>query len=304
MGKLSSPYVFSTVGSNRVKRTIAVGSFDGLHRGHAAVVREALDSGAADVVCFEPLPRQFFGTPYWKRRLTTPGERRTVLRRLGIDRIIVFPFDERTQSESPQEFLAELEGIGRVERLVVGYDFHFGSGRTGSIEMLRSWTNRLGADLEVVSPVVEDGIPVKSERIRKLLEKGMLIEASNLLGRNYSATGVVGRGHGVGRTLGFPTINVRVPRCKLVPPPGSYVALVGIQHRKLPAAVFVHPGSVGLIEAHIPFWEGDVYGESAGIEFESFLRGPAKGLSERELKKLIEKDVEKVLEVKGNGSQY
>jgi riboflavin kinase/FMN adenylyltransferase len=267
-------------------------------------VRAALDSGAADVVCFEPLPRQFFGTPYWKRRLTTPGERRSILRRLGIDEIIVFPFDERTQSESPQEFLTELEAIGRVERLVVGYDFHFGSGRTGSIEMLRSWTRRLGADLEVVSPVMENGIPVKSEWIRKLLEKGTLVAASNLLGRNYSATGVVGRGHGVGRTLGFPTINVRVPRCKLVPPPGSYVASVGIHHRKLSAAVFVHPGSVGLIEAHIPFWEGDVYGEPARVEFESFLRKPAKGLPEHELKKLIEEDVERVLEVKGNGSQH
>ena len=287
-----------------MRRVIAVGSFDGLHRGHAAVVREALSGeAAADVVCFEPLPRQFFGTPYWNRRLTTPGERRSILRGMGIDNTSPPSWRTLTQSESPEEFLAELEGIGRVERLVVGYDFHFGSGRTGSIEMLRSWTGRLSADLEVVSPVSEGGTPVKSERIRKLLEKGMLVEASSLLGRNYSATGVVGRGHGVGRKLGFPTINVRIPPCKLVPPPGSYVASVGIQHRKLPAAVFVHPGSVGPIEAHIPFWEGDVYGEPAGIEFESFLRKPESGLSERELRKLIAEDVEKVLEVKGNGSQ-
>ncbi len=281
-----------------MKRSLAVGSFDGIHRGHTEVVLEAMKGpGTAEVVCFEPIPRQFFGIPSWRRRLTTPGERRSILGNLGVDRVVVFPFDLRTQSSGPLDFLAELEGIGRFERLVVGYDFHFGSDRSGSAEMLGRWAGDSGIELSVVPPVEYEGLPVKSERIRKLLETGCIEDVSSLLGRRYSATGAVGRGRGVGRRLGFPTINLTVPGCKMLPPAGSYVAVARVRGDALPAAAFVPAAHDGLVEAFLPDWEGEIYGEIAAIEFVSFIRQPEKDAGESELRRLISNDVEHVMEV-------
>jgi riboflavin kinase/FMN adenylyltransferase len=286
-------------GEGGVKRSLAVGSFDGIHLGHTEVVLEALRvTGSAELVCFEPIPRQFFGSPYWRRRLTTPGERRSILGSLGIGRVVVFPFDLRTQSSGPLEFLSELEGIGRFERLVVGYDFHFGSDRSGSAEMLQGWALDSGIELSVVPPVEFEGLPVKSERIRKLLETGGMEDVSSLLGRRYSATGPVARGRGVGRRLGFPTINLIVPGSKMLPPAGSYVAVARVRGKNLPAAAFVPAGThSGLVEAFLPGWEGEIYGEIAAVEFVSFIRQPERGIGERKLGRLISDDVEHVMEV-------
>jgi riboflavin kinase/FMN adenylyltransferase len=279
--------------------SLAVGSFDGIHVGHGEVIRRALDGpGKTVVVCFEPIPRQFFGSRSWRRRLTTPGERRSILGNLGVDRTVVFPFDQTTRSSGPMEFLTELEVIGRFERLVVGYDFHFGSDRSGSAGVLEDWTGSIGAELTVVPPVERSGEPVKSERIRRLLEKGLLEEVRPLLGRNYSVTGPVGRGKGFGRSLGFPTVNLVSPWCKMLPPAGSYVARIRFGEESRPAAAFVPSGNhCCLVEAFVPEWEGDLYGELAEMEFVSFMRPPRRGAGNEELTKLIKNDVEHVMEV-------
>jgi riboflavin kinase/FMN adenylyltransferase len=282
-----------------MRRSLAVGSFDGIHSGHMAVIVEAMrDSGVADVVCFEPIPRQFFGSLSWRRRLTTPGERRSILGNLGVGSVRVFPFDLRTRSSAPVDFLAELEGIGRFERLVVGYDFHFGSDRSGSAGTIREWAGSAGVELVVVPPVEIGGAPVKSERIRDLIETGGIGEAAGLLGRRYSATGAVARGRGAGRKLGFPTINVTVPGCKLLPPAGSYAAVAHIGGESHPAAAFVPAGDRGgLVEAFLPGWEGEAYGELATIEFVSFVRPPEEDVRDDRLTELIGRDVEHVTEV-------
>lgn len=278
-------------------KVLALGGFDGLHLGHLAIVDHArsLDPDAS-ILCFEPVPRQVLGSER-NVRLTTPGERRKILLQYGPCGIVVHPFDSATQRSSPAEFLDALLSSCRFEKLIAGYDFGFGSGRSGSVRTVRDWCRERSIDLHVMEPVCLEGEPVKSRRIRRLVLEGELARAAELLGRSYYAMGAVSRGKGLGRILGFPTLNVHVPSAKLLPPPGSYAATVEVDGTPRPAAVFLPSGRHGLCEAHLPGWSGDAYGKAAGIEFRQFLRPPEGGLSRSGLSMRIARDVERVLEV-------
>ncbi len=284
-------------------RTLAVGAFDGIHLGHARVVSAALEADPdAVVVCFEPVPRQHFGGTGWRRRLTTPGERLRALRALGAEETVAVPFDGRTVSMTPEAFLEALSRDIGFDRLVIGWDFHFGADRSGSGETIEEWCSRRGADAIIVPPVEHRGAPVKSERTRRLLEDGDMSGAAELLGRPYAVTGPVSRGRGVGRRLGFPTLNLRLPRCKLLPPPGSYAAVVeGDRRGAARAAAFLPEEGRGPVEAHVidrspaaadrPVWG---YGESVSLLLLERLRGVSRGLSRDDLASLIAGDVERV----------
>ena len=274
-------------------KAVAVGSFDGIHLGHAAVIRTALAlDPEAMVVCFEPVPRQFFGPVGWARRLTTPWERRRALSELGITDMVTIPFDRETVGMSPEDFLTDLELQLGFDTVVAGYDFHFGSERSGSCNSLRKWCTCMGFDAIIEPPMEIDGEPVKSERIRGLLETGALSECRSLLGRRYSATGVVSRGKGLGRELGFPTLNLRIPTCKMLPPPGSYAGWVDLQGegKGIPSAVFVPGHATGPVEAHLLRPLEDAYGRSATVSFVKGLRGVAEVKDTAELSRLIAED--------------
>lgn len=276
---------------------LAVGAFDGIHAGHLAVIRAALEiSPEAGVACFEPLPRQYFSSPGNSLRLTTPAERSRILARSGIRTVTAFPFDEATRNAGPDEFLEMLSGLRPFDHLVVGYDFHFGRGRSGGVSLLGKWCAERSLGLTVVPETLLDGDPVKSETVRCLLRTGDLETVSRMLSRRYSASGPVARGRGEGRRLGFPTLNAAVPRAKLLPPPGSYAVLVRAEGLSGPAAAFIPEGRPGLVEAHVPGWSGDLYGSVLEIEFVEMLRRPEK-LTKDELRRRIEGDVERMMEV-------
>jgi len=279
-------------------RVVALGGFDGIHTGHLAVARAAVSLDAqASVACFEPLPRQVLSPGGAPMRLTTPFERVEALGASGVGSVIVLPFDEETRLAEPRDFLHRLRGLCGFEQLVVGYDFHLGRGRSGSVMLLEEWCAETGVGLLVVPEVACGGAAVKSGRIRELLRSSALPEAAALLGRRYSATGAVARGKGLGRELGFPTLNVCVPEPKLLPGPGSYAAFVAVEAgRGRPAAVFV-PERPGLVEAHVPGWSGDAYARMARVEFVEFLRPAEPGLDNVLLKRKIEGDVERAMEV-------
>ncbi len=278
-------------------KVLALGGFDGLHRGHMAIVDRAVSLSAdASVLCFEPVPRQVLACPK-HARLTTPGERRKILSDAGLCGLVVHPFDGATMASGPCEFLDAILESCCFEQIVVGYDFGFGSGRAGSTPTLRAWCDERSVGLHVVDPVCHGGEPVKSRRIRLLISQAGLDEAAELLGREYSALGAVSRGTGLSRKLGFPTLNVRVPEAKLLPPPGSYAATVDLDGSVRPAAVFIPRGDACVCEAHIPGWSGDAYGRAAWIGFRRFLRPPESGLTSGELTGRIARDVERVLEV-------
>lgn len=273
--------------------TIAIGSFDGIHSGHAAVIRTALACDAdASVVCFEPVPRQYFGDGQWNRRLTTSVERAEAINDLGA-RVLIFPFDRNTENMDPGDFLEELYLREHFVTVVAGYDFHFGLRRRGSGEYLKQWCTSRGIDAIIVPPLKSEGEPVKSERIRVLLEAGDLENAESLLDRHYSLTGAVARGKGLGRSIGFPTLNVRVPRCKMLPKPGSYAGIVYSKRSggRMPAAVFVPKRDGAPVEAHILQKTEDMYGTAVKIVLLKRLRDVSEETDLKQLSKLIAEDV-------------
>jgi riboflavin kinase/FMN adenylyltransferase len=284
-------------------RTITIGSFDGVHSGHKSVIRTAMQNAShVTATTFEPIPRQLFGGQGWKRRLSCPGERLELLAEQGISEVRVVPFNESVRALSPLEFLDSGLGEDRFDRIVVGYDFHFGAARQGGPDTLREWCDRRGCDLVVVPPTLAGSEPAKSQRVRRLVAEGDLDGAQAILGHRYFLTGVVERGLGVGRKIGFPTLNIRLPLHKLLPPSGSYVAVVRLPESGggvvyMPAAAYVPPcsGNTPPVEAHVPGSKlGDLYGHLVRVELGRFIRPPESGLSETELRKAIASDVEEV----------
>ncbi len=273
-------------------RTAVLGGFDGIHLGHRHLMDRA--GGNPVVVCMEPLPRQITAGPGWNRRLTTPGERRKTLHGMGIMSIIAMPFHRRLMNSTPAEFAAVLTEMGDFERIAVGWDFRYGKDRCGDASDLASTLP--GVEVMVVPPFLADGLPVKSERIRGLIEEGRFRDAGVLLGRPYGCLGVVARGREKGRTLGFPTMNVTVPRCKLLPPPGSYAVSVAGSGGKWFGAAFRRPGT-GCVEVHLPGFQGENYGCEMEVSFFEAIRKPASAGSDEQLRELIRGDVNAAMEV-------
>lgn len=273
-------------------RTAVLGGFDGIHLGHRQLIEAAGDAPA--VVCMEPLPRQIIAGPKWGRRLTTPGERRKALHDMGIMGIIHLPFHSGLMACSPGDFPPVLARLGRFDRIVVGWDFRYGRDRSGSVSDLAG--SLPGVEVLVVPPFMINGSPVKSQGIRDLVEAGMLIEASGLLGRCYGCLGVVARGRGRGRALGFPTMNVAVPGCKLLPPAGSYAVSVALRGKTYSGAAFRQPEGK-CVEVHIPGFHGETYGCVAEIVFARGIRRPERARSDSHLAELISGDVNAAMEV-------
>lgn len=248
------------------------------------------------IVFFEPVPKQYFSRTGWNRRLTTCGERYEMLRDKGISSIITLPFDRVTAETSPEEFSGILAGAGPFDGFVVGYDFRYGKGARGTPDILETHLARRGLTLRIAEPHEIGSVPVKSGRIRRLVEQGDLKGASVLLGRDYSALGVVSRGRGLGGELGFPTMNVRVPASKLLPPRGSYAVLADHGTGPMKAAAFVVPDRC-LVEVHVPGQVSDLYGAAVNVRFVSFVREPEELRTRQDLKRKIKKDLETAMEV-------
>ncbi len=283
--------------------SLCMGNFDGVHPGHLAVLEEAAGGeGGIAVLCLEPVTRQYFGGAEWHRRLTTAWERMKLLERKGVDEVLVLPFRKELAETLPGDFLDDLLLRFSFERLVVGYDFSFGRGGAGTVEQLRAWGDKKMVEIRVVPPVVIGGSPVKSTRIRDLLETGDVPGAGELLGRRYSLTGAVSRGKGLGRRLGFPTLNVRVPKCKLLPAAGSYRGcLYSKDGKRMEAAVFVPGDTGGPVEVHVI--DGDpglVYGDGVVVGLMEKLRDVVRGIPRQELGRLIMSDVRRIESMSAN----
>ena len=278
--------------------TVTIGNFDGIHLGHMSVIHRAISHGGrTTLICFEPVSRQFFSEKPWKRRLTTAAERLKILRGLDLDRIWIIPFDDVTADRSANDFLDSVVKECSPSRIVVGWDFHFGRSRCGNAEFLRRWCTSREIHTIIVPPLKLEDATVKSEVIRCHIENGEMASARKLLGRPYSVTGAVARGKGLGRELGFPTVNLRVPDCKLLPGTGSYGGSVELDDgRRFTAAVFIPSGSCGPVEAHVPGTSlGNLYGSGATVALEEKIRDAAPSPGPGELRELIAGDVREVL---------
>jgi len=260
--------------------SVAVGNFDGLHRGHQALIRAALDGGRkleSAIMCFEPPPAVVFRPDRPQPRLLTIRDRFELCRDMGLDLMFMLRFNRAFARQSPERFVREVLVQGaKAQRVVVGHDFRFGARALGDLPMLHKLGRRYGFEVVCVDPICDGEQRISSTAVRHALGEGDLIMVERLLGRRYTISGRVLRGRAVGRGLGFPTANIRPPR----PPALSGVLAVRVSGAGLDG----HPGvaSLGrrptvdgrdwLLEVHLFDYDGALYGRHLTVEFTDYLR--------------------------------
>jgi riboflavin kinase/FMN adenylyltransferase len=264
-------------------RAVALGTFDGVHRGHLRVIEAAQAAELpTTVVTFDPHPRTALGNRV--ELLTTLERRLELLRELGVDEVLVVPFTPDLALKTPEEFAESvLRPLGTTV-IAAGENFRFGRGRSGDLETLAE----LGFDVRPV-PIVEG---VSSSRIRQLLAAGEIAGAAELLGRPPEIEGSVVAGDARGGTLGYPTANLAVPADLLVPAFGIYAGQVGQNRAAVSIGVNPHyGGEERRVEAFLLDFEGDLYGRRLVIELWQRLRDERAFASEQELIDQIGRDV-------------
>jgi len=263
---------------------VTVGTFDGVHRGHQAILdyllrRADQQEGTSTLISFDPHPRSVVHDQEVPL-LTTVEERAELLEAYGLERLVVVPFTPAFSSLTAREYVERVlvRGVGLCE-ITVGYDHRFGKGREGDVDLLRSMGQEYDFDVDVIpAQEVHDHV-VSSSSIRTLLaEEGDVEKAADLLGRPYRLTGVVERGEGRGRQIGFPTANLRLDPHKLVPAIGVYAVTVTLPGGgTCPGMMNIgrRPTFDGMevtVEVHLLDFEGDLYGEALSVQFLQRLR--------------------------------
>lgn len=281
---------------------VAIGAFDGVHRGHQAVIAEA--AGAARrlqaplaVVSFDPHPRRWFQPAAAPFRLMTPGQMARSLAPLGVERLYLLPFDGEMAAMSDETFARAVlaDGLG-VRHAAVGFDFTFGKGRTGSPEALRRYGEKLGFTVSVADRVDDaDGLKLSSSAVREALHAGDMARATAILGRPFAIEGEVIHGDKRGRTIGVPTANV---------PLGDYMrpafGIYAVRVRLPDGRVFDGVASLGvrpmfrteepLLEVWLFDFAGELYGQTIETELVAFLRPEMHFDSLEALKARIDRD--------------
>jgi riboflavin kinase/FMN adenylyltransferase len=286
--------------------SVAIGNFDGLHRGHVAVLEAAAEAarrlgGPLGVVTFEPHPREILQPESTFRRLTMFRTRADRLRRQGVDLCVALPFGPALMRLSPEAFareiLAELLGVRSV---AAGSNFRFGHKRSGDLAVLEGLGRSLGFEVQAVPPLMVDGVVCSSTVIRERLAAGDVEGAARLLGHPFEFDGIVRPGDGRGRTIGFPTANVHPLGARpLLPGIGVYAVRAGLRGE---TAIEWHPavanlgrrptfdGQGVLLEVHLLDGEHDLYGRRMRVAFLERLRGEQRFPGIAELREQIGRD--------------
>jgi riboflavin kinase/FMN adenylyltransferase len=278
-----------------VSAAVAIGVFDGVHLGHQHILGHAVTIARARgarcvVLSFDPHPDLVLAKRFEAMPPLTPlPEKRERLLALGADELEVLPFTRELAALSPEEFVDKaLVARHRLVWLVVGENFALGKGRAGNVTRLAAIGATRGFEVVPVPLVAADGGPVSSTRIRELLAAGRVAEAARLLGRRYGLIGTVVRGDAIGRTLGYPTANLRLHEEKVVPGDGIYAVWARIggerEWRAAAMSVGVRPtfgGQVRTLEVHLIGWQGELVGETLELEFAEWLR-PERRFETRE----------------------
>lgn len=316
---------------------VALGNFDGVHRGHRQVLSPVLPrigqsgpiEGVSDtqassvphlyptVVTFNPHPQEFFtGQP---RKLLTPHKEKVeLLRSMGIQQLVLLPFDRELAALTPTEFVERIliEQL-QAKQISVGFDFRFGEGRRGDATDLQRIAGTYGIEVTIVPLYRVAGERISSSLIREALQQGDIETVNQGLGRPYQLEGVVVKGQQLGRTLGFPTANLQVPGEKFLPQFGVYAVQVvpapgGFDSEdKEPFPLPITPvvqvkspwmgvmnigcrptvaGKQPTLEVHLLDWQGDLYGKTLEVQLQQFLRPEQKFASLEALKAQIERD--------------
>jgi riboflavin kinase/FMN adenylyltransferase len=279
---------------------VAIGNFDGVHRGHRAVIaaaqRRAAEFGKpAAALTFAPHPRVFLRPENPHFQLNDERSKLRLLAGTGLDGAIIMTFNEALASTSAEDFVVKiLRGKFAISGAALGFDFHFGKNRTGSPELLREQGAQLGFSVDVVPPLEDEGRPVSSGAVRAALTQGRVIEANELLGAPWFVSGEVIAGAKRGRDLGFPTANIRLdPSCALKH--GIYAVRANVGGRLIDGVASfgrrpTFDNGAPLLEAFLFDFNGDLYGQQIDVAFVSWIRAEAKFDSIDDLKRQMDAD--------------
>jgi riboflavin kinase/FMN adenylyltransferase len=291
---------------------VAIGMFDGVHRGHQELIRRAVaaarqERGTAVALTFDPHPAMVLAPDAAPPMLCSLERRLELLAEAGLDAVVVEPFTAELAKVPAPDFVDRIlvRALG-VRRVIVGWDWHYGHARAGTIATLTEHGARCGFTVDPVEAVVVDGAPVSSTRIRGVVRAGDLAAAERLLARPYDVTGVVVHGAERGRAIGIPTANV-APDVPVIAPTGIYAAWLSADGGpRLPTATslgtnptFVTGGAVTL-EAHVLDWSGDLYDRRVRVELVARLRGEERFDSVDALVGQIRRDIDAARDVLRN----
>lgn len=275
-----------------------IGFFDGVHRGHRCLISQVLEEASKHklssmAITMDCHPRSIVSTDYVPSLLTTTEERVSLLKEAGIEKVEVLHFDKRMSEMDAPTFMRSVlkERLG-VKVLVMGYDHRFGHGG-GSQEDYARWGKE--CDIEVVVARELDDVYASSSEIRRKLSEGDVESAALLLGHPYMLTGMVESGHQIGRTLGFPTANLRIVADKLIPANGVYAVKTNLGNgiMNIGKRPTLDNGNNRSIEVHIINYDGDLYGKGIQLDFIARIREERKFANLDELRTQIHNDLEK-----------
>ena len=277
---------------------LTIGSFDGVHLGHAEVIKRTVAVAAGQgaqpaLITFEPHPRCVLDPGNCPQSITTLQEKLALVEQLGVGHAIVLRFDRALAALTPEEFVSRLAVVMEIRHWVVGHDFAFGRERKGNATWLRS----AGYQVDEVSALALEGRPLNSSEIRRLVTLGEVEQANKLLGRSYAMAGPVEPGDKVGRRLGFPTANIAIEPNKLVPALGAYAGWARAIEGEFVAALSVgyrptFGGTQLRVEAFLLDFEGDLYQKRLELGFARYLHGDIRFPTPDALVEQLKKDVE------------
>lgn len=285
---------------------ITIGNFDGLHKGHAALIQKAIEYAKSKniksvVFTFSNHPANYFKSNSLKN-IITYEEKIERLKDLGVDVVISIPFDEYMTKISAQDFIKNIliDKLGS-KKIIVGHDFTFAKNKEGNPKLLKHLSAKYNYELEVVEPVEITNIRVSSTYIRNLITSGNISKVKEYLGYNYELKGEVIHAKKLGRTIGFPTANILVDADVLVPKVGIYVTKVYVKDKVYAGATNIgyNPtvnGDKISIETNILEFNEDIYGQVIKVEFLERIRDEKKFASLDELKNQLKKDTNYVYE--------
>ncbi|MEL7542576.1 MAG: bifunctional riboflavin kinase/FAD synthetase [Pseudomonadota bacterium] len=263
---------------------VAIGNFDGVHRGHQAVIAQTSriaeqHAGAPfGVMCFSPHPRRFFAPAAPLFQLTSDAQKVDLFAAQGLDFTVIVPFDAALAGLEAEAFVADVlvAGLG-VSHVVIGYDFHFGRKRGGTPEMMETFGAQHGFGVSIVAPESDGAEIYSSSKVRAHLRAGEVAQAARLLGRPWSVRGTVAHGDGRGTGLGFPTANIAMPDgADLLP--GIYAVRVRRGDTRVDGAAYLGTrptfgGTDVRLETFLFDFDGSLYGEEIEVMFIAFVRG-------------------------------
>ncbi len=287
---------------------LTLGNFDGVHLGHREIIKRVVSKARewktrSMVFTFKPHPLKIVAPERKLYLITTEEEKAELLLDLGIDLLYFARFTEDFARTHPEEFIQEtiVERIG-PRLLIVGYDYGFGRGRMGGIELLKEAGRKAGFEVEVVPPFMIEGEVVSSSLIRESILRGDVKRASRLLGRYYAIRGKVVKGAGRGKTIGFPTANI-IPYKELLPARGVYATYVSLEGKTYRGVTNVgycptfNSGTTTMVEAYIMDLQRDIYGLELEVSFVERLRDERAFETPTHLADQIKRDIERAQEV-------